>query len=256
MISLPIPLPNGFTPTISQGDTVTSGQTIAHLTAKDEQIINIAEQLSVPLDKVKHVLKKNPGDQVTVGDIIAVKKGFLGLDQHKIKSRVDGVITRYERDTGNLVINTGKATIAEYVVSPVDGVVSLCNNEKIVIETDKHVVLGKKGNGYKIEGEVFILEASLNPDTPDSLYHLDGRAIGKIVVGGNLSKEILIKGIGMGAIGFIGTNIKDEDLEHLERKNHKTPVLEIKSETIEKLTNWNGKKIILDSKLKSIIFLQ
>lgn len=256
MISLPVLLPNGFIPLVTNGETVTAGQPLAQKVTKHEQVVNIVKQLAIPLAKVKKVLKKNPGDMVEVGDIIAVNKGFLGLSHHSIKSRVEGKVTRYERDTGNLIIQTAAATRSENLVSPVDGTISLCDNEKIVINTDKNVALGTIGSGGRSEGHVYIIDASFKPEISDILYHLDSRALGKIVVGKNLSRDVIVKGIGIGALGVIGSGIKADDFEHIANKYQTTPILEVETETIEKLVAWNGKKIFVDGDAKSIVFLQ
>ena len=150
MISLPVQLPPGFTSLVTTGDTIRTGQTIAQKTTTNEQVINISEQLGIPIKKVKNVLKKNPGDEVKEGDVIAVKKGFLGFDSHRVISRVNGVVDRYQRDSGNLIIKTGSQVMMEKLVSPVDGTITLCDNKKIVIETEKNIALAQKGSGQAV----------------------------------------------------------------------------------------------------------
>jgi len=250
MTSLPVLLPDGFSSLVSIGDTVTVGQTIAHKEEKEEEIINISTELSIPLGKVKNVLKKKPGDPVAIGEVIAVKKSFFGFDQDSLVSKVDGIISRYERNTGNLAIRTSGRAVSKKIISPVDGTVSLCDNNTIVIDTAKDVVAGTKAIGKSVTGDVFLLE-----DTANVLYHLDRRAIGKIVVGGNLTREVLTKAIGIGAIGIVGTNISDQDLEHISQKHQQIPVLEIDTHAKEVIATWKDKKIFLDSQSKTIIFL-
>lgn len=250
MTSLPVLLPDGFHSIVAIGDTVTVGQVIARNEEKEEEIINIATELGVPLKKVKNVLKKQPGDPVSLGEVIAVKKSFFGFDQDSLVSKVDGIISRYERNTGNLAIRTSGRSVTKNLISPVDGSIALCDNERIVITTDKDVVAGTKSIGKSVTGEVFLLE-----DTANVLYHLDRRAIGKIVVAGNLTREILSKAIGIGAIGIVGTNISDQDLEYIAQKHQHVPILEIETHAKEVIQTWKNKKIFLDSQSKTIIFL-
>lgn len=254
MISLPVLLPLGFSPVVSEGSPVTLGQLIAHKTMSEHRI-NIPKHLSIPLMKVKHVLKKVPGDDVDVDEVIAIKKGFLGLDKAVIRSRVQGKVIRYERDTGDLVIQTLASGLVQQVVSPVDGVVTLCNNEKIVIQTEKQVALGTKGSGPKITGEVFVLDESFAPEGRELFYHLDSRAKGKIVVSAYLTRDVMTKGISIGITGLISAQIADADIEHIAQKNNHIPILAVDSDTIEQLVQWKGKQIALDGKTKSIIFL-
>jgi hypothetical protein len=250
MTSLPVLLPDGFHSLVSIGDTITVGQIIASKEEREEEIVNISTELSIPIGKVKNVLKKKPGDPISLGEVIAVKKSFLGFDQESLLSKVDGIISRYERNTGNLAIRTSGRSLTKNIISPVDGTIALCDNKTIVVTTDKDVVAGTKAIGKSITGEVFLLE-----DTANVLYHLDRRAIGKIVVGGNLTREVLTKAIGIGAIGIVGTSITDEDLDHISQKHQHVPILEIDTKAKEIVSTWKDKKIFLDSQSKTIIFL-
>ncbi len=250
MTSLPISLPDGFIPSIQEGDQVAVGQVIAVKKINEEEIINIPQALSISRSAIGKVLKKNPGDRVIEGDIIALKKNLFGTKSIILRSRVSGTVLRYERDTGNLVIKPDSSASAEVenIISPVEGKAILCNNNEIVINTDKNTVIGNKSVGGEGEGELFRLEAN-------DAYHLDARTIGKIVIGGSFTREMLLKGIGIGVIGIVGTEIKDQDIAHIIEKNFQTPIIEIIEQDMVKLTEWTGKKVFLDAQSKSIIFL-
>ena len=126
----------------------------------------------------------------------------------------------------------------------------MCNNNIIVVGADKDFYLGTKGVGESARGEIFILESDI------SLYYaLDSRAVGKIIVGGNFSRELLTKSIGMGVIGIVGTNIIDADIEYLTSRNMLAPIIEVDNTTIEKIIQWKGKKIYLNSLEKQILLL-
>jgi len=247
MVSLPISLQDGFIPSIKNGDQVVVGQVIASKTDSDEEKINVPKELAIARNKVKKVLKKSPGDEVKEGDIIAQKKSFLGQTV-TLRSRVSGTVTRYERDSGNLVIKTGVSSEPDNLISPVDGIVSLCDNKQIVIDTEKNVLIAEKVVGEKGQGEILLLKT-------DDPYHLNTQAIGKIVVGGNLTREMLLKGIGIGVIGLIGSKISDEDLDYLTEKKFKTPVLRIDELSLKKIIEWEGKKAFIDPESYSVIFL-
>ena len=257
MVKLPILLSTGFVPVVKVNDYVKAGQLVASKAGPKEYIITIPKELSISIDKARKCLKKSPGDAVVVGDVLAVKKSFLGLNEEKIISRVNGIVSRYERDSGNLVIQVGSGVekVGD-VVSPVDGMVVICNNNIIVIGTDKDVYPGTKGIGESATGETFILDGALKGENYISLYYtLDSRAIGKIIVGGNFSRELLIKSIGMGVIGIVGTNIIDADIEYLVRRNMMVPIIEVDNNTIEKIVQWKDKKIYLNSPEKHILLL-
>src|SRR3712207_4352849 len=101
MTALPILLPYGFSPLVKQNDVITAGQKIAQNTAPQEEIINIAKELRISLRKAKKVLKKNPGDAIKQGEVIALKKKFFGIQKEAVISKINGTIVKYERDTGD-----------------------------------------------------------------------------------------------------------------------------------------------------------
>ena len=248
MTSLPINLPNGFMPRIKTGDNIVVGQVIASKNLEDSQVINIPQALNIKITRAKKVLIKAPGEEISKGDVIAIKSNLFGTKKTILKSNVEGTIIRYERNSGNLVVKTGRINSEEDIVSPIDGIIGMCDNDKILINTDRNFLSGSKSVGSETAGEIFFLEV-------DDMYRIDSGAIGKIIVGHNLNREILLKGIGIGSVGLIGTAINDEDIEHIREKNFTTPIIEIDEESIKRIMTGNVKKIFMDAKTKTVIFL-
>lgn len=250
---LPILLSDGFIPTVKQADHVIVGQVIAKKAVAQEAAINLATELGVPPRHVGKYLKKNPGDSMQPGDIIAIQKGFLGSTKEKVVSVANGVVTRYDRENGIVYIHVaGEESVSEQVLnSPIEGIVSLCNNDKILIETEKDVVQGSKGAGGQNTETVLLLAQS---ETVFS-YHLDAGAIGKIVLGQYFPKDILIKAVSMGVKGVIGTKILDIDMVYLQGRNTTVPIIEVATDDYKKLTHCEGKKAFLSGKEKTIILL-
>jgi len=253
MTPLPIELPVGFVPLISQGDSVTIGQIIAQKEAPKDEIVNIIEALKVPRSKAKKTLRKGPGQKINPGDIIAIKKSFFGKELAKIVSHIAGTITRYERDTGNLVVRVDHEAAALELISPVAGTVTLCNNREIVIETSgaylsNGVTLGESG-----EGTLFVLRESFDDNLDNALYYLDSRSVGKMVLVKDLTRDLIIKGESIGVTGFLGTVISNEDIEYLQQKQIPIPVIEITKELVSDLHAWENKKIMIEVRSKAII---
>lgn len=262
MTALPVLLSYGCVPQVKNNESVKIGQLIAQKTLYKECAINIADEFNESCEKARKYISKRPGDKIKAGDVLAVKKNFLGFRERKVVSRVEGTISRYERDSGNLFIELTTGACTSDIVSPVDGIVSLCNNDRIVVETDKDVLPGRKGTGGNGQGEVFILEGAFpergaeKSESEISLYYdLDSRAVGKIIVGRNFQRELLIKCIGMGATGIIGTEINNSDLEYISGRRMQVPLIEVDNDTIEKIIKWKGKKIYLNSSEKLLILL-
>lgn len=262
MTSLPLILPDTFVPIVAIGTQVTVGQPLAQSEASDEILINVANELGSTRKISKRSIRKNPGDAIVKGDILAHKRGFFGVSEISVFSNIEGVVVRFERDSGNLVIKSNSPSGQhQNLLSPVDGIIKLCNNEQIVIDIDKNVLSGVKGQGLTGEGEIFILENSLIPtdnpaDKANLLFQLESDAIGKVLVGGLLPRDLIVKAIGMGLTGVIGTEIEDGDLAHITERNLTTPVIQVVADDVGLLREWKDKKVYLDGQTKSIVLLQ
>lgn len=260
MTDLPISLPPGFTALVKVGDEVTQGNIIAQKTAIEEFRLNIAETLAIPVKKARHALRKSPGESVEAGELVALKKHLFGFKKKAIVSHIKGTVSRFERDSGTLVIVATEEHVAGSIISPVAGTVTLCDNEKIVIASASQGLVGSKGAGEVSTGELFVLNESFVQKVTDIengnlLYLIGSEAIGKVIIGSSFPREVLLKGIGLGVRGIIGTDIKDEDLEYLIQRNHKTPVIEVKPELAKKIAGWKGKQVSLDGGSRTITFL-
>ncbi len=251
---LPILLTDGYIPVIQPQDPVRIGQILATRVKSTELPVNIAAKLDLQAKKVVQHLLKNPGDSVKPGDEIAAKKNFLGKTEAAVVSTIEGIVTRYERDTGMLFIRpAGQAEGEETLISPIEGTIALCNNEKILIETDKHFILGSRGSGDQIsETLVFVHE---NSSEAVQSFELGADTIGKIVLGKYFPKELLIKSVSMGIAGIIGTKFLDEDLAYLLNKQITMPVIQVEEADLPKLKHWDGKRAFMHGEGKTIILL-
>lgn len=253
MTTLPILLPYGFSPLVNEREVIVAGQPVAKNTAPQEEIINIPQELRISIRKAKKVLQKNPGDSVAIGEIIALHKKFFGMQKESVVSKITGTILKYERDTGDLYIRTSYTNFTDTIISPVDGIVSLCDNKKIVISVEKNVMLGTNATEAAGEGELYFFTES---SSANQLFFLDSKVTGKIVVAGNITRESLTKGIALGATGFVGTEILPADIEYVRRKHKEFPVIQVEQESLQHLQAWKNKKIYLDGQTRSIILLQ
>lgn len=280
-------LDEGFSPLVQVGDSVIKGQPLAQKKSDTEQVVNIPQQLKVSLKSVKSVLKKNPGDPVKKGDIIAEKKGLLGMNNAAIISNVEGIVFRYERGTGNLVIRTS-FDVPENVISPVAGTIALCDNDKIVVrieeeaegatETEesaasvhedfgepKDVEVVTVGPAKEVpdplaifsegeaEGALFVLEKSFTDgNLSNALYDLTGEASDKIVLAKGFTREMLMKGVGIGVLGFISGGLNKEDLDFFVQREPKTPIIQVDDDTLERLKYWEGRKLKIEGGEKRI----
>lgn len=254
MTSLPIDLPEGFIPLVTQGDTIKTGQILAKKDAPQDEVVNIMQALNVSRSDAKKVLKKSPGEHIEPGDTIAVKKNVFGKIKGKIVSQISGVVLRYERDTGNFYVRTDISPSSLELISPVAGIVSLCNNKEIHIDTKDALVSKGVSFGSTGEGNLFILKESFDENgSNNDLYYIDSRVEGKIVLLHTISRDIVIKGESIGAAGFIGVAIANEEKEYLEKREVGIPVLQIADELVSQLGEWENKKVMIDVMSKAVV---
>lgn len=254
MTALPILLPEGFSPLVSVGDKITPGQKLAFKQAPQDQMVNVMEALKLSRSQARRALQKNPGDRVKPGDVLAAKKNFWGKVTGSITSGITGVILRYERDTGNLVVRTDYQEASLELISPVAGTVTLCNNKEIVLQTAHAFVSEGVALGTSAEGSLFILKESFEDTSADNtLYYLDSRTAGKIVLLHTLTRDILTKGNSIGVAGFICLVISTEEVVFMQTKELQLPVLAINEDIAKKLDHWKNKNVMVDVTTKSII---
>lgn len=247
MILLPIFLPQGSLPKVSVKDKITAGQVIAEKqSVKKDYIIHLTKDFGISAGKIQKSLKKNLGDSVEEGTVIAEKKKVLGKEN--IKSPISGIIAKIDEENGDIYIKTLNQEKGDAIISPVDGVIDFCNNEKIVIKTEKDVVIASDAFGQERMGELLLIEEL---DT----YKLTNKIENKAILTKSIDKISLFKAIGLEAAGIITLELFGEDFIDFEEKPIKTPVMIVNEEDFKKLTKHNKDKIYMDTKNKSIIVL-
>jgi hypothetical protein len=247
MTQLPIVLPEGFTPKVSVSDKVTPETVIAEKKSGKTEIINLFS-FGIPKNDLQKYLKKNIGDSINEGDVVAIKSGKLGVGAKKVISKFSGTITKIDEDSGEIYIRSGVDQSTENMFSPVVGIVDFCNNEKIVIKTDKETVIAKDSLGKKGEGEIYYIEDldfnKLTSDISDN-----------VVLVKKLDRTSLFKILGLGANGIITEEIDEVDFVDLNDKRIEIPILSISEEDFKKILKNKNKKVFLDGENKSIVIL-
>lgn len=247
MTLLPIVLPEGFTPKVSVNDKLTPETVIAERRGGKTEIINLSS-FGISLNNLQKSLKKNIGDSVKEGGVVAIKSGKLGVGSKKIISKFPGTITKINEETGEVYIRSSADENTESLFSPVVGIVDFCNNEKIVIKTDKEAVIAKDSLGKKAEGEIYYIESL-------DFNKLTSEISDKVILVKTLDKTSLFKILGLDAKGIITEEIDEVDFIDLTDKKIGTPILSVSEEDFKKILKNKEKKVFLDGENKSIIVL-
>jgi hypothetical protein len=248
MTLLPILLPEGFSLKVSTGDKIAVGQTLGEGQGSFHEItIHLAHELKLVPQRVLKTLKKNLGDSIAVGDVLAVKKSLIG--SQSVLSEFSGIIIRVDEASGDLIIRTnGGEQNLKTITSPVDGVVDSCIDGRVVLKTEKHAILAVDGVGGEASGAIEYLA-----DSDET--KLDSCIKGKILLTRGIDKVYVFKTIGLEAAGIVTEQLEDIDFVDLEEKKVRMPIVEVSEEDFKKLVKEKDKNLYLFGKNKSIIVL-
>jgi hypothetical protein len=277
MTSLPIHIPQGYILLVKKGDKVEAGQVVARqdeaalATTSEpapetpdedtEEIIDLTGIYQEPADKVRNYLQKSPGDTVAPGDVLAEKKGMLGISRDAVVAQVQGTVLRYEREHGRLVIrlleprskptSTPDTSVPREIISPLAGVVGVCHNDQIVIESESKALVGTRGVGGQAQG--VLLDLLNDQHEPVESTGIGKETHDKILLVQGMTRDALAKASVIGVAGVIGVGIVQEDLDYLVHRRIDLPVIDVGEEVAKKLKKLQGKQIAIDGSERTIM---
>jgi len=123
---------------------------------KAEERIEVAELLSIHPKKIFHHLRKNVGDSIVAGDLLAEKKTFFS--DKKVTSHIEGIITEVDHIEGVVLIETQKETSLEYCWFV--GHVIEVSKKEVQIKIGKHREFEAKYVERDFGGEIWFLSDS------------------------------------------------------------------------------------------------
>lgn len=254
MTLLPIRLPVGVSLLVKKGDAVTKDQILAQ-TPKDvapPHEISLVNLLHVSARTAGKYLLKQPGEPVAVGDVLARKSGFMGFSHTEIKSHIEGVVDRYDRGAGVLVIKKreeGDGNMYE-IKAPIDGVIQSISDTELTLKTEKDVLTGIKGTGISVQADMLVLDEK---DGGDGFYVLDIKAIDKIVFLAHVSKDTVMKARGIGAKGIVTKEITDADFSYVQEREGDFPLVQVEESVYANLVKAKNHSLFLSGKEKILI---
>ncbi|MGB9707366.1 MAG: hypothetical protein ACPL1D_01295, partial [Microgenomates group bacterium] len=137
---------------IKEGETVDFNTPLIKKSQTKKEIINIAQKLNVDFLKIFKFLKKFVGENVSKGDVLAEKKGFI--TSKKIISPINGIITLIDHNTGEMIIeshlNTGEILKAFFV-----GKVNEVKKDRFYLKVKKGISFDTKDSSDIFGGSCF-----------------------------------------------------------------------------------------------------
>jgi hypothetical protein len=176
----------------------------------------------------------------------------MGLSHTEIKSHIEGVVDRYDRGAGVLVIKKneeGDGKVYE-IKAPIDGVVESISETELILKTEKDVLMGIKGTGTSVQADTLILDEK---DGGDGFYVIDIKAIDKIVLLAHVSKDTVMKARGIGAKGIITKEISDADFSYVQERERDFPLVQVEESVYANLVKAKNHSLFLSGKEKILI---
>lgn len=196
--------------TVKVGQSVTDTEIIAHCEiSAGQRLIKIAHELGVRGKEVHKYLTRKVGDRIYEGEIIARKKGMLGIGKKEIKTPVDGVINEID-ERGDVILKFLPRPVR--LLAGASGKIKEITDDKISISTIGASVHGFVSLGKNREGLISVIGGPKEFIIPSKI---SADAKGKILVGGALlEKSALEKAVTIGVEGLVvgGMNFRDFDI--------------------------------------------
>lgn len=189
---------------VKPADIIAEGQTSGGFRS-----LPLAEELKVEAKEVPLYLRRQTGQMIYKGELLAFREGFLGFRKKEIISPVDGVLEYFDQDQGNLRIKL--LPQRKQLASGVYGVVDRVSRSLgiVVIRTMADLIFGLCGSGQERGGMIRV--AGLGSSLV-SARQVGSDFAGQIIVGGSLvTKDALEKAIELRAGGFITGGINAGD---------------------------------------------
>jgi len=167
------------------------------------RLVDVAKALAVSDEQASKYLRKSTGDAIQTGEIIAVKRGPIGLFSKAYRSPIDGSVITVSR--GRVLLQSAPETL-ELTAALRGQVVKVIAGYGALIETQGGLVEGVWGLGERSWGVLKMAVAS--PDQPLTAKSIEAKSQGYILVGGSVldaaalmqASKMKVKGIVVGGI--------------------------------------------------------
>lgn len=174
-----------------------------------EIVVNVAFRLTVDPPEVGRFLRKQVGDIVQPGDVLAADRGIFGLGGLQVLAPRGGVVESIAAN-GCLTIREPSVTVVCRAYLP-GRVVELVGKEGVVVESQGQVLAGAFGVGGERCGQ--LITVCGQPEQVLTAEQLQPGMAGAILLGGaGVSAEALAKAASLGVAGIIAGSVSSAAL--------------------------------------------
>lgn len=193
------------------GDEVKPFTTVGEaLLGLKEEKVKLSQFLGVKSGEIERYLTKGVGEGFRVSEILAKKRGRLGLELKILTAPFNGVLKKIDKEKGEICLSTVPERFALTASAP-GKVVGLVEGRAVLLQISAVQVKGVWAGGGSGEGELTVLSGF---NEVLELSKIVPTLKGKIVVGGSfVSPEVLRKAAAVGVRGIVcgGANVLPED---------------------------------------------
>lgn len=196
---------------VGLGERVAPTTTVARTELPgNAQVVRAAQMLGVEPRDLGPILRKQVGDRVEKGDVIAEARSFFGLLRNTLQSPVSGTLEAISDTTGNITVR--EAPIPVEVPAYVEGeVVEVLPEEGVVVEARGAFIQGIFGVGGERQGKLRLVVSG--PEQVLDEERVPAECAGEILVGGSLvTGGALRRAAAAGAVGVVAAGIIDREL--------------------------------------------
>lgn len=227
---------------VNVGDKIGPDTTLAETeVAASEKIIQLAYLLHVNASHIAKYLKKNLGDSIKSGEILAEKKGFFSSS--KINSPTDGKIKEIDLKKGTLTlfVYSASSDIAK-TTAPFSGKVTGIGKGYIEMEINGRLFKAIKGEGKIVSGKL----VHLSSDTV-GILEVDKDVDHSILMARSVTESAVVKLEVLGSKGFIFQKSPQEI---------NSPWVEVNEDTYTALTEFVSKTVWLRPEERQIVIIE
>ncbi|MGC9347046.1 MAG: hypothetical protein ACP5JG_02815 [Anaerolineae bacterium] len=242
-------LPRQGSVLVRPGDAVEPTQIVAQTTdLPDFRIVDVAQELDVPVKKVSAYLKVKRGDTVSEGDVLAAR---VGIGRRACRAPISGTIVGSGR--GRLLIEGEDVVIRLNALVP-GYVVDAWPDEGVVIETAGGHIQGVWGNGQEAYGVLRLLVRS--PRHPIRSKHINASSQGAILIGGStIDQDAIEEAVEMQVRGIIVGSVPPALIPRLQEVSFPVIATEcvgampMSEAVFDLLKSWDGRDAALSGQL-------
>ena len=175
--------------------------------------VNVANQLGIPASRLKGLMKKDAGDAVEEGEVIAETAGLFGFFKSEARAIVSGTIENISPISGEVIFQARPVPVE--IDAYIEGrVVGLIEGEGCVVQSAATFIQGIFGLGGEAKGEIAM--AVKEPSDILDADRITGDMAGKIIVGGAyLTLEAVQRAVEAGVKGIITGGFDYNDIKDL-----------------------------------------